>query len=204
MTSIERTAYPRFKQLITARELHVFFTPGEEERVWAEGVTDSDEHQLALLVASKSYQRMGCFPKVHDVPSRVGPLLFRSQSSWSLVSVKCSTTASSPRSRPTGPAPFLGAVRRTRVRRRVAAGVPCAACTRSAQRGRCGLGSRTTGSRQSPSDSGPRPTRTGCSVARPGSPGNTTPQDPESSWTDKDQLGVQCSEQPVRSHWPPA
>ncbi|MGW2772012.1 DUF4158 domain-containing protein [Streptomyces olivaceoviridis] len=71
MTSIERTAYPRFKRLITARELHVFFPPGEEERVWAEEVTDSDEHQLALLVALKSYQRMGCFPKVYDVPAQV-------------------------------------------------------------------------------------------------------------------------------------
>ncbi|MGV9937540.1 DUF4158 domain-containing protein [Streptomyces olivaceoviridis] len=71
MTSIERTAYPRFKRLITARELHVFFPPSEEERVWAEEVTDSDEHQLALLVALKSYQRMGCFPKVYDVPAQV-------------------------------------------------------------------------------------------------------------------------------------
>ncbi|MEV7238571.1 DUF4158 domain-containing protein [Streptomyces sp. NPDC051020] len=63
MTSIERTAYPRFKRLITARELHVFFTPGEEERVWAEEVTGSDEHQLALL--------MGCFPKQDEVPDQV-------------------------------------------------------------------------------------------------------------------------------------
>jgi hypothetical protein len=71
MTSIERTAYPRFKRLITARELHVFFTPSEEERAWAEEVTDSDEHQLALLLALKSYQRMGCFPKPHDIPDQV-------------------------------------------------------------------------------------------------------------------------------------
>lgn len=71
MTSIERTAYPRFKRLITARELHVFFTPSEEERAWAEEVTDSNEHQLALLVALKSYQRMGCFPKGCDVPDQV-------------------------------------------------------------------------------------------------------------------------------------
>jgi hypothetical protein len=32
MTSVERTAYPRFKRLITARELRVFFTSSEEER----------------------------------------------------------------------------------------------------------------------------------------------------------------------------
>ncbi|MFJ4897005.1 MULTISPECIES: DUF4158 domain-containing protein [unclassified Streptomyces] len=71
MTSIERTAYPRFKRLITARELHVFFTPSEEERAWAEEVADSDEHQLALLLALRSYQRMGCFPKAYDVPDQV-------------------------------------------------------------------------------------------------------------------------------------
>ncbi|MFD4831701.1 DUF4158 domain-containing protein [Streptomyces uncialis] len=70
-TSIERTAYPRFKRLITARELHVLFTPSEEERAWAEEAADSDEHQLALLLALKSYQRMGCFPKAHDVPEQV-------------------------------------------------------------------------------------------------------------------------------------
>ncbi|MFB9495173.1 hypothetical protein, partial [Nonomuraea dietziae] len=31
VTSIERTAYPRFKRLITARELLVFFSPSGEE-----------------------------------------------------------------------------------------------------------------------------------------------------------------------------
>ncbi|WP_377273683.1 DUF4158 domain-containing protein [Peterkaempfera sp. SMS 1(5)a] len=71
MTSIERTAYPRFIRLITARELHVFFAPSEEERAWAEAATDSDEHWLTLLLALKAYQRMGCFPKAHDVPDQV-------------------------------------------------------------------------------------------------------------------------------------
>ena len=33
MTSIERTAYPRFKRLITARELDLFFSPGLEGTV---------------------------------------------------------------------------------------------------------------------------------------------------------------------------
>ena len=64
MTSIERTAYPRFKRLITARELHLFFSPGLEEAQWAAERTESDEHQLALLLMLKSYQRMGCFPKL--------------------------------------------------------------------------------------------------------------------------------------------
>ncbi|MFG2562204.1 hypothetical protein [Streptomyces sp. NPDC048496] len=35
MTSIERTAYPRFKRLITTHELHLFFAPTREEAAWA-------------------------------------------------------------------------------------------------------------------------------------------------------------------------
>jgi hypothetical protein len=71
MTSIERTAYPRFKRLITAHELHLFFSPSREEVQWAADSTDSDEHQLALLLALKSYQRMGRFPKLDEFPSMV-------------------------------------------------------------------------------------------------------------------------------------
>ncbi|MFJ6574243.1 Tn3 family transposase [Streptomyces sp. NPDC091292] len=69
MTSIERTAYPRFKRLITAHELHLFFSPTREELEWAAEATDCDEHLLALLL--KSYRRMGCFPALEDVPVMV-------------------------------------------------------------------------------------------------------------------------------------
>ncbi|WP_171076225.1 Tn3 family transposase [Streptomyces sp. YIM 121038] len=71
MTSIERTAYPRFKRLITAHELHLFFAPSRDEVEWASGVTDTDDHLLALLLTLKSYQRMGCFPRLEEVPAMV-------------------------------------------------------------------------------------------------------------------------------------
>lgn len=71
MTSIERTAYPRFKRLISAHELHLFFAPSREEAAWAAERTDSDSHQLALLMALKSYQRMGRFPKAEEYPESV-------------------------------------------------------------------------------------------------------------------------------------
>ncbi|MGW7003334.1 hypothetical protein ACWGCW_11010 [Streptomyces sp. NPDC054933] len=58
MTSIERTTYLRFKRLITAHELHLFFAPTREEVEWAAERMDSDGHQLALPLALKSYQRM--------------------------------------------------------------------------------------------------------------------------------------------------
>ena len=35
MASIERTAYPRFKRFLSARELYVFDTPQPEEMAWA-------------------------------------------------------------------------------------------------------------------------------------------------------------------------
>ncbi|MGW2770800.1 hypothetical protein [Streptomyces sp. NPDC001275] len=57
MTSIERTAHPRFKPLISAHELHLFYAPSREEAAWAAEQTDSDGHLLALLLALKSYQR---------------------------------------------------------------------------------------------------------------------------------------------------
>ncbi|WP_094792137.1 Tn3 family transposase [Streptomyces kasugaensis] len=77
VTSIERTAYPRFKRLITAHELHLFFSPTRDELEWAADRTDSDEHLLALLLTLKSYQRMGCFPKVEDIPEAVAEFVRR-------------------------------------------------------------------------------------------------------------------------------
>lgn len=62
MTSVERTAYPQFPKLMTARELHVFYTPSADEAVWARERTDTDDHLLALTLALKSFQRMGGSP----------------------------------------------------------------------------------------------------------------------------------------------
>ncbi|MGW0857842.1 DUF4158 domain-containing protein [Streptomyces sp. NPDC002690] len=77
MTSIERTASARFKRLITARELHLFLSPTRDELEWAADRTDSDEHLLALPLMLKSYQRMGCFPKVEDIPEAVAEFVRR-------------------------------------------------------------------------------------------------------------------------------
>jgi hypothetical protein len=37
MTSIERTAYPRFKRVVAARELREAFTPTTGETIWVAG-----------------------------------------------------------------------------------------------------------------------------------------------------------------------
>ncbi|WP_148081916.1 hypothetical protein [Streptomyces botrytidirepellens] len=48
MTSIEWTAYLRFKWLIAAHELHLFFSPTCDGLEWAAVATDRDEHLLGL------------------------------------------------------------------------------------------------------------------------------------------------------------
>lgn len=72
MASVERTAYPRFKRIISERELAQFFTPDEAEIAWAAKRThDRPESRLTLLVLLKSCARLGYFPGLGEVPALV-------------------------------------------------------------------------------------------------------------------------------------
>ena len=71
MTSVERTAYPVFPRLMMARELYTYFSLSEEELAWTREKTDTDEHQLALALALKCFQKLGRFPKAREVPAAV-------------------------------------------------------------------------------------------------------------------------------------
>jgi hypothetical protein len=62
VTSIERTAYPRFGRLVTARESDGL-VPVAEEVEWARAASRSEEHLLSLVVALKCFQRLGYFPR---------------------------------------------------------------------------------------------------------------------------------------------
>jgi len=70
MTSIERTAYPRFGRLVTSREL-AGMSPSSDEVLWARGLARSEEHLLALVLSLKCFQRLGYFPRRMDVPDVV-------------------------------------------------------------------------------------------------------------------------------------
>src|SRR5271166_5223848 len=71
VTSIERTAYPQFRRLTSARVLHVFFTPSEDEAAWARERTETPESLLALLVDLKCFQRMARFCSREEIPHAV-------------------------------------------------------------------------------------------------------------------------------------
>lgn len=72
MASIERTAYPRFKKVVSERELDDVFTPTFDEVAWAADTAPrSEENLVALVVLLKSFQRLGYFPNVGDIPDEV-------------------------------------------------------------------------------------------------------------------------------------
>jgi hypothetical protein len=71
VASIERTVYPRFKRAVSDRELLEPFTPGLAEIEWMRELTRSPEHCLALAVWLKSFQRLGYFPDLFEVPLAV-------------------------------------------------------------------------------------------------------------------------------------
>ena len=70
MASIERTAYPRFRRLVTAREL-ALMAPTVDDVAWAGAHARSGEHLLALMVSLTCFRRLGYFPRRGDVPVEV-------------------------------------------------------------------------------------------------------------------------------------
>jgi hypothetical protein len=67
VASIERTAYPRFKQAVPVREMHEASTPAAGEIAWAREQTRTPEYLLALVVLLKSCRRLGYFPGLADL-----------------------------------------------------------------------------------------------------------------------------------------
>jgi hypothetical protein len=71
LTSIDRTAYPRFKRTMSARDIADVFTPSAEEIEWARDKTTAAPNMLALMVWLKSFQYLGYFPGLDEVPEPV-------------------------------------------------------------------------------------------------------------------------------------
>jgi hypothetical protein len=70
MASIERTAYPRFRRVVSAREL-ADLTPTADDVAWARARSRTDEHLLALVLSLRCFGRLGYFARSEDVPDAV-------------------------------------------------------------------------------------------------------------------------------------
>lgn len=71
VTSIERTAYPRFKRQFTTKELSDIYTPTFAEIAFAYSTAKGESNILNLLVILKSFQRLGYFPSIADIPLKI-------------------------------------------------------------------------------------------------------------------------------------
>lgn len=68
MTAIERTAYPRFKRSLTANDLVEVYTPTPAERFLAARSTRGRVAAVGFLALLKTYQRLGRFIPLSEVP----------------------------------------------------------------------------------------------------------------------------------------
>ena len=71
MTSIERTAYPRFKRYFTNKELESVYTPTKSEIAFGYSCTTGKTNFFNLIVLLKVFQRLGYFPKHEEIPAKI-------------------------------------------------------------------------------------------------------------------------------------
>ena len=71
MASIERTAYPRFKEKLSAPELEVLYQPSESELEFVYHHARGASQQLTLLLLLKCHQHIGYTPALTEIPEQV-------------------------------------------------------------------------------------------------------------------------------------
>ncbi len=71
MTVVERTAYPRFKQHPSTKELADFYTPSPEKIQFVKSRVKSHAGFLGFTLMLKSFQGLGYFPSPELVPAAV-------------------------------------------------------------------------------------------------------------------------------------
>src|SRR5712692_9544830 len=71
MTSIERTAYPRFTRAPSVKELRNIFTPTPTDVAFVVTHARGPAQKFALMILLKVYQRLQYFPKLQTIPGAV-------------------------------------------------------------------------------------------------------------------------------------
>lgn len=71
MPSAHDTAYPRLKSSITQKELERYYTPSEADLALALSSANGNTGRLSFLVLLKTFQRLGYFVMLSDIPERV-------------------------------------------------------------------------------------------------------------------------------------
>jgi TnpA family transposase len=65
------TAYPRLKHSVSEKELQEFYTPSADELALAAVAGKGTAHKICFLVLLKTFQRLGYFVQLHDLPKPI-------------------------------------------------------------------------------------------------------------------------------------
>ncbi len=71
MTSIERTAYPRFRRTPSKKELRELYTPTLADVDFVNQTSRGAAQKFGLMILLKVYQRLGYFPRPETIPGAV-------------------------------------------------------------------------------------------------------------------------------------
>jgi TnpA family transposase len=71
MTSIERTAYPRFSRAPSVKELRTIYTPTPTDIAFVATTARGPAQKFGLMILLKVYQRLGYFPKPETIPGAI-------------------------------------------------------------------------------------------------------------------------------------
>ena len=86
MPSVHATAYPRLETSVTAQNLAAVYTPTPSETALADRLPrTTTAKKLCFLLLLKTFQRLGYFVQLHDVPAQIVNHLRQCLSDESLV-----------------------------------------------------------------------------------------------------------------------
>ncbi len=71
MASIERTAYPRFPNVLASSDIQKCYTPTSDEVAWVGKLTRGAQTQLCALVLLKCFEQLHHFPALNTVPPAI-------------------------------------------------------------------------------------------------------------------------------------
>ena len=71
MPTVHETAYPRLKSSVSRRELIDLYTPTQAEVELATRVSKGEPARLGFLILLKTFQRLGYFIALRDVPRSI-------------------------------------------------------------------------------------------------------------------------------------
>src|SRR5260221_13657060 len=72
MTTIERTAYPRFKASLSRLELDRLYKPTPEKIQLAKRKANGGNPRLIFTLLLKCIQHLGYFPELESIPKQIG------------------------------------------------------------------------------------------------------------------------------------